>query len=1335
MTSQPTHRRNVLQRVSQAPRLIFGLLMIALLVFALVIGTTGMAVGATEPPAQEPANANLVSAAVEEPEAEPVAVVEETAEAAEVEPIPLESAPAAPAAPAKATAASETKPATEPKPAKAQQQAAAASTQTQSETEGKPAAEDSAPQAVAEPEVAALRWVVTNSEGVNQADTSFEIQGPGGTDVNDDAQWSNGLVSTIADFTGQENYSGLDQDPAVGVFEVEQLVSDSDSTDTEDIGTDETYRVRPSEAPEGVAVGDDANWQSSTGAVQPQDEIDTYELTAPKVSQETDVEGLLGESGTESLTAPEAGPLALDVVPFAVGGPETGVSVPYVYWNVKDQQGNPVAGTSFQIQGPRNNDRNETNSAWNDNSYTVSDWTGESGYTGLDLDPDPGEFQVRRLSGTVNSPNNVDDQRRYRVQLTQVPLGHEILSPTNSVSIGGNRQSPSIGAWQSRTYDFGAFNVKAPTLLTPTCAAGFVYSIAGNGQLRQVSPSNAVTAFGSPGASGEFNGLGIGADGTQIYSYIRSGQTATVQRFDVTTGQWTSTGKSVTAGSGQTISGWVAGGVDLLSGDYYFGGFGTKSINNSNWTVFHVWKYDLVSDAISYSGYAQVINSTGGLSNGDLAFNSSGDMLVVRGSGTSVRIISINAASLASANGNLLDSAQSATKDDTSDSVNGIAFDAAGKGFLGNGTDVTQYNMPGWTGGSSKTAGLSDSTDLAGCSSPATIALYKNVNGERVRTTDQFKLNLNTVPAGMAETATTSGTETGIQDQKIGPLPTARGTVFTFNEEFVGNGNNAADYVSKWACTIDGQPLSNSDNQTGATGTSGTVTIPTSGDAVVCTITNAPLVANVTLHKEINTVANPAVWAAKPGWSVGVAVASSNNPTLTPNQPTQNTNAQGAASWEVRFANQTNSAEITVSEATDVPGYEFESGVCTVRDLNGTLTSTVDIADPAATPISGVKAGDRVDCTFRNSEVPVSIVVNKQWVVNGGTPIAHVDRDASLDAKLKLDGVETVWGTVLGSLSVGDSVRVSEESTIESDQCTLKSSTIAGPSLTGEVSIKDVPVDVELALGENAYMITNSLDCVQELTLTKVVDNTFDGDLLPVDWSLTPQDWDQKLIATIGTTEHKFDSGQTIEVSEGTFTLSELDQPGYQFVSLVCGDKTITDSTIEIGFAEAVDCTFTNKISPGSVSWDKVDATDTSILLGGSEWALTGPNNVAFAGNPIVDCVAATAADCVGPDKNHEAGKFSLTGLAWGEYSLAETKAPPGYSLNAEPHTFTIGVETGQTLDVELDAITNSPVTPPTIPLTGGIGRDFYALLGFGLLVLSAGAYGVMQQRSLRREV
>lgn len=68
--------------------------MIALLVFALVIGTTGMAVGATEPPAQEPANANLVSAAVEEPEAEPVAVVEETPEAAEVEPIPLESAPA-----------------------------------------------------------------------------------------------------------------------------------------------------------------------------------------------------------------------------------------------------------------------------------------------------------------------------------------------------------------------------------------------------------------------------------------------------------------------------------------------------------------------------------------------------------------------------------------------------------------------------------------------------------------------------------------------------------------------------------------------------------------------------------------------------------------------------------------------------------------------------------------------------------------------------------------------------------------------------------------------------------------------------------------------------------------------------------------------------------------------------------------------------------------------------------------------------------------------------------------------------------------------------------------
>ncbi|XBH22049.1 SpaA isopeptide-forming pilin-related protein [Jonesiaceae bacterium BS-20] len=1324
--------------------------MTALFVFALVVGTTGMAVGASEAPAQEPVTTALVSAAVEEPEAEPVAVVEETAEAAEAEPIPLDLAPAAPAAPAKAAAASEAKPATQSKSAKPQQQqqAPAASVQSQPAVDGESAAGDSTPQAVVvpdvvEPGVAALRWAVTTAEGVNQTDTSFEIQGPGGTDVNDDAQWTTGLAATVKDFTGQENYSGLDLDPAAGVFEVAQLVSDDDSAVTEQIEADQAYRVRPTEAPEGIAVGNDADWQPSTGAVDPKSEIDSYLLTTT-ISQE--VTGGQDGTGDESDLGLQPGPQSLQAAPPEFGtlaaGPD-GAAAPYLYWSVKDQDGNPAGGTSFRVSHLVSSRLGAWTWSGDANSRVVEDCVSAPKPCpagSLDKDPDPGEFLITQYQESQTGGNTVVFGNNYRIRPNGVPVGTTWTSATGWKTINGTNNNTA--AWSNsagQTHNFGAFNVKSPTLLTPTCAAGYVYSIAGNGQMRQVSPNNVVTAFGAPGASGEFNGLGIGADGSQIYSFTRSDQTATIQKYDVSTGQWTSTGKSVTTGSGQNISAWVAGGVDLSTGDYYFGGFGTKVISWSNWTVFHIWKYNPGTNTISYSGYARVINSTSGTSNGDLAFNSSGDMLVVRGSGTSVRIVSINAVSLASANGGELAAASSVDKSGVSSSVNGIAFDAAGKGFLGNGTTVTQYNMPGWQNGVSKTTSLSDSTDLAGCSSPATIALYKNVNGERVRITDQFKLNLNTVPASTLETVTTQGTDTGVQSQNIGPLPTARGTKFTFNEQFVGSGNASADYVSKWVCTIDGQLLSRSDTTTGATGTSGTVTIPATGDAVVCTITNAPLVANVTVHKEINTVANPSVWTPKSGWPVGVAVTSFDNPTVTPQDPTQNTGPTGDASWKIRFADQNHSANLSISEGTDTPGYEFESGVCTVWDLNGALTSTVEIEDPASTPIPGVKAGDKVDCTFRNKEVPVSIVVKKQWVVNGGNPIAHDEQDVSLGATLKLDDVETPWGSVIGSRSVGETINVSEQSTIETEQCTLTASTISGPGLTGEVSIKDAPVDVELELGENAYMVTNSLDCVQELTLTKVVDNSFEGTLLPDDWSLAPADWNQKLVATSGGTEYKFDSGETINVPEGTFTLSELDQPGYQFVSLVCGDETITDSTIEIGFAQAIECTFTNKIAPGSVIWQKVDAAVPANLLGQSEWSLTGPDGTEFLSGPIIDCVEATSGECSGPDQNHQAGKFALSGLPWGVYTLTETKAPPGYVLPIQnSRDFIIGPDNiGENIRMhwDFDKIVNEQQEGMSLPLTGGLGTQIFILIGGSALAASLGITAMRRRKGATETV
>lgn len=93
---------------------------------------------------------------------------------------------------------------------------------------------------------------------------------------------------------------------------------------------------------------------------------------------------------------------------------------------------------------------------------------------------------------------------------------------------------------------------------------------------------------------------------------------------------------------------------------------------------------------------------------------------------------------------------------------------------------------------------------------------------------------------------------------------------------------------------------------------------------------------------------------------------------------------------------------------------------------------------------------------------------------------------------------------------------------------------------------------------------------------------------------------------------------------------------------------------------------------PTEFSWDKIDAgysendsDATNDPLAGSEWKLEKFDNGAYATNieKIEDCQADAATGCKSSDKNHEAGKFTLKGLAIGKYRLSETKAPEGYKL------------------------------------------------------------------------
>jgi cytoskeletal protein RodZ len=147
-----------------------------------------------------------------------------------------------------------------------------------------------------------------------------------------------------------------------------------------------------------------------------------------------------------------------------------------------------------------------------------------------------------------------------------------------------------------------------------------------------------------------------------------------------------------------------------------------------------------------------------------------------------------------------------------------------------------------------------------------------------------------------------------------------------------------------------------------------------------------------------------------------------------------------------------------------------------------------------------------------------------------------------------------------------------------------------------------------------------------------------------------------------------------------TVTVSENagSKPGYGFDSGSCtifhaggGSTSVTltgtqQALTGIAASDRIECTYKNRPGAGQVAWNKVDAAGG--FLGGSEWVLTGTTQ---AGVPVVpavnvavtDCVAASVAACVGPDKDPAAGKFLVKDLAAGWYALKETKAPTGYLL------------------------------------------------------------------------
>ena len=193
----------------------------------------------------------------------------------------------------------------------------------------------------------------------------------------------------------------------------------------------------------------------------------------------------------------------------------------------------------------------------------------------------------------------------------------------------------------------------------------------------------------------------------------------------------------------------------------------------------------------------------------------------------------------------------------------------------------------------------------------------------------------------------------------------------------------------------------------------------------------------------------------------------------------------------------------------------------------------------------------------------------------------------------------------------------------------------------------------------------------------------------------------------------------------GTYTVTETRAPvGHSFAD----PKTFTFTVDAEGAGTVIDGgAHVNPRLPGEVTWSKVD--EGGELLTGSEWTLTGPG--VPTGTVVTDC---TQSPCIAGDFRDQdpgGGEFQLTGLAWGEYTLVESKPPAGYYASPAVHPFTIDAEN---LVIDLDPVVNTRIDGPELPMSGGVGRDLFTALGLGALLLGAAGTGAIAIRNHRRK-
>lgn len=325
----------------------------------------------------------------------------------------------------------------------------------------------------------------------------------------------------------------------------------------------------------------------------------------------------------------------------------------------------------------------------------------------------------------------------------------------------------------------------------------------------------------------------------------------------------------------------------------------------------------------------------------------------------------------------------------------------------------------------------------------------------------------------------------------------------------------------------------------------------TSGEDVKCTFTNL---------QRGKIIVSKATDPANDTTSFPITISPSSGVTGT---ATRSLSTVASVTYEVAQGTPYSISE----DLTSLPNWQATENTCTNRMIT------------EQTPIEyGVPT---LRCTIKNTKQTKLTLVKNITNDNGGTA-------AATDWTLKAAGPTPLSG-VTGSGAVTN-VSVSagkyDLSEIGSPIGYMASNWVCtGGSQNG--------ASVTLSVGQNATCTITNDDKAPSLTLTKHVNNRYNGQLKADAWTLSASG-----TATPLSGKGFVSSGSNFKA--GTYTLSESGPSGYDTSSWNCGNKQVVNGVITIKIGEAVACSVTNSDRPVTISGHKKIAnTDMSWVTHG----------------------------------------------------------------------------------------------------------------------------------------